>query len=61
MLHQEARMPLPLALRQLIDSALRSGLSLLMAASVISLVPPAIAFGIGYRHIKSALADVLMD
>ncbi len=54
-------MPLPLALRQLIDSALRSGLSLLMAASVISLVPPAIAFGIGYRHIKSALADVLMD
>ncbi len=61
MLHQEARMPLPLALRQLIDSALRSDLSLLMAASVISLVPPAIAFGIGYRHIKSALADVLMD
>jgi multiple sugar transport system permease protein len=51
---------LPVALASLYDSSLRYPYAALMAGSLLSILPAAILFALGFRRFKTALADVLM-
>ncbi len=59
-LSDQANQTLPVAIASLYGSSLRYPYAALMAASVISIVPTALLFALGYRRFKTALADVLM-
>jgi len=58
-LNEPARQTLPVAIATLYGSSLRYPYAALMVASLFSLLPAAVLFGLGYRWFKSALADVL--
>lgn len=59
-LSDPGRQTLPVAVASLYGSSLRYPYAALMVASVISVLPAAVLFGLGYRRFKTALADVLM-
>lgn len=59
-LSDQDRQTLPVAVASLYGSSLRYPYAALMAAAVISILPAAVLFGLGYRRFKTALADVLM-
>lgn len=60
-LSDQARQTLPVAISSLYGSSLRYPYAALMTGSVISVVPTALLFGLGFRRFKTALADVLMN
>ncbi|MBI1176128.1 ABC transporter permease subunit [bacterium] len=59
-LNDQPTQTLPIAISSLYGSSLRYPYAALMAASIISVVPTALLFALGYRRFKTALADVLM-
>lgn len=59
-LNSRDQQTLPVALAALYGSSLRFPYAVLMAGSVMSILPVALFFGLAYRRFKSALADVLV-
>ena len=60
-LHSGEQQTLPVALSSLYSSSMRFPYAALMAGSVLTLLPTALLFALGYRRFKSALADVIMN
>jgi ABC-type glycerol-3-phosphate transport system permease component len=58
-LTSEENRTLPLAISSLFGSSLRFPYAVLMVGSTIGLAPPVLLFALCYRHLKSALADLL--
>lgn len=58
-LSSEENRTLPLAIASLYGSSLRFPYAALMVGSTIGLLPPVLLFALCYRHLKSALADLL--
>lgn len=59
-LHSGDQQTLPVAISSLYSSSMRFPYAALMAGSVLTLLPTALLFALGYRRFKSALADVIM-
>ncbi|MFT5128560.1 MAG: multiple sugar transport system permease protein [Rhodothermales bacterium] len=58
-LSSEENRTLPLAISSLYGSSMRFPYAVLMVSSTIGLLPPVLLFALCYRHLKSALADLL--
>jgi multiple sugar transport system permease protein len=59
-LGDQTQQTLPVAIASLYGSSLRYPYAALMAASVASILPTALLFGVCFRRFKTSLADVLM-